>query len=418
MAGQTKQIELRFPAGGVYRRAGYRDSQDVATVRDDAGVKSHHTTPWAVNARPQDVLARRFRGGSRPAFSWGSAVTTPTLPVIAPTAGSTPAYTFGTLYRDRLLLAGSGQGIYCSRQGSYGDWAYGASVGDPARPVVFQLSEGGSVGNTPTALIPHKDSHLIIGTAGELWLLAGDPATGSLQNLSRNAGIVGPRAWAKNDETVFFLASDGLQTVPATGGEPQNLSREKIPLELLDVDGADCLLAYSDLEKGLYIFIEGATYHWFFDLVGGGFWPFTTSVVPNQATTSDGLLTLARNGMEIVIGGTESFTSDVLIGPLRMSSPGNYGRVLNFKGTLGAGSGEVTWKFVLGDTAEAAVENARLAILGDSSYVASYGTLSAGQSHLWYPRVRSPWLVAWLSSTNAWAYESLALELSGSGKWR
>ena len=56
----TKLLELRFPAGGVNRRLGYRDAADAGPP---------YRTPWAVNMRLEDSIARRLRGGSRPGLT-------------------------------------------------------------------------------------------------------------------------------------------------------------------------------------------------------------------------------------------------------------------------------------------------------------------------------------------------------------
>ena len=50
---ESPLVELRFPARGLNRQAGF-DQQEPAT------------TPYCVNVRPFDVLTTRQRGGARP----------------------------------------------------------------------------------------------------------------------------------------------------------------------------------------------------------------------------------------------------------------------------------------------------------------------------------------------------------------
>lgn len=424
----TRHLELHFPLGGVTRVEGFHE---VATRPREI-----YTTPWAVNCRPRDVFERRMRGGSRPGIgSGGLAVPAPPVTVshnaatvynaatgkyslVTATAGAMPtAFSLGTVYRARLLLAG-GNAIYASRQGDIADWNYGEAAGDAGRATMLQLSEAGEYGQTVTAMIPHKDVALLAATAGSLWHLAGDPVTGRLRNLSRDTGIIGANAWTKAGDTILFMAADGLHSVSAAGSDPQNLSAGKVPNELRNLTGQDVLLAYNDDEKGVYVFVQGATYQWFFDLLHGGFWPMTLATVPNQAAVVAGVLRLGRNGSPMTVGTSESITSNVLLGPIRLASPGTFGRVLNLCGAMGQGSGSVAWKLIAGNTAEEAAANGKAAIAGNTSYVVASGTLVAGQSHLEYPRIRAAWVVVWLSASAPWAYESVAMEITQSGKWR
>jgi hypothetical protein len=441
VADSRKIREIRFPAGGIFRRSGYRDSADVTTVLDAGGVKNQHTTPWAINCRPQDVFEKRLRGGSRSSLSFGSGTVTITpvvvtggtvrflnpatkqMTAVSPTVGSLPACTFGTLYRDRLLLAGTGNGIYASRQGDFTDYGYGAVVTDTGRATIYQLAEAGEIGPPATALIPHKDSYLLSASAGGLWSLQGDPVTGVFRNVSRNVGCVGPNAWTKIDDRVVFLAADGLYSCHVSGEGLVPLSHEKVPDELRN-SSALTVLGYNHDERGIYIFVPGGSYHWFYDLTFGGFWPMTTTVVPNQAAITESGLVMALNGVPVVVGGVESIVSHVLLGPIRTSSPSRVGRVMKLQGTMAAILGQslrrndVVWNIVPGDSAEGAVQRAVASIAGASGYVASRGIFTAGQSHSVYPRIRSTWIVLWLSATTPWAYESIMLETTDSGVWR
>lgn len=306
------------------------------------------------------------------------------------------------IYRDRMVQIDSTDtnAVTMSRQGDYDDYEYGKDVGDAGRAFFFQLSEAGEVGEAVTALVPHRDAFLLAATANTLWIVRGDPAAGGgLSNLSRNVGIVSSAAWAKVDESVVFLANDGIYMVQANGGFPVSLSEDRIPQELLDVDSA--VLGYSHDENGVYIFAatDETTESWFFDLVNKGFWPM------DDATPAE---------------------SHLLIGPLPMAGPGSFGRVVSLHGALGLGSGEVTWRIVTGDTAEEAVENAKTAIglyqagstAAAAAYAASSGTLTAGRSHMSYPRTRAVWIVIWLQAASQWAYEGIILETAQSGRWR
>ena len=419
--------ELHFPLAGVNRRLDYGAALPV---------KGPYPTPWAVNCRPQDVFERRLRGGSRPGLALGTGtITIPsvvcsqnrvqvydpptrTMVSVSATSGSLPdAFILGTIYRGRLLLGGADNVVYASRKGNVGDWDYSAVTSDSARPTFFQLSEDREIGRPATALIPDRDILMLAATAGSLWTIHGDPVTGTMRNVSRNVGCVGPAAWTMVDDTAVFLSAEGLYSCQASGEGLKPLSHDKVPDELRGAS-ASTLLGYHHDERGVYIFSPGGNYHWFYDLTHGGFWPFTTNIVPNQAAIIDGGLVLALNGVPVTVGGSESITSHVLIGPLRTSGPTRMGRALKIQATIAAESGYVRWNIIGGDSAEQAAQRGVAAILGDSSHVGSSGTFSGGRSHLFYPRARSAWFVLWLSATSPWAYESVVLETVDAGMWR
>lgn len=426
-ARQVRSIELRFPLAGVDRRGAFQDT----------GLRKEvYGTPWAVNCRSRDPLAGRMRGGSRPAISAGGSAI-PTLPVtvargavstyneatgsstaIIAEVGSAPeSPELGVLYRGRLVLS-SANVLFASRLGNFLDWDYGADAKDQSAATMWQLSEADEVGQDVTALVPFKDQVLIQATTGGIWSLAGDPVSGNLRNVTRNAGIIGSSAWTLVDNTLFFMASNGLWSMGVDGSGMKHLSDEKIPGELQDLTGSAVVLAYNPKEHGVYIFTQGETYQWFYDLEAGAFWPMTMSSVPTGSAVVNGTLRLDCNGTAYQVGGTESITSGVLIGPIRPAPAGNFGQILSIQGSVAEDGGDVTWYLIQGDTAQEACENGKLAMAGSLGYVSAFGTFPAGRSLMSYPRTRSPWFTIWLSSSSAWAFESLLVEISQAGRWR
>jgi len=225
--------------------------------------------------------------------------------------------------------------------------------------------------------------------------LTGDPTTGQLKAVSREVGIIAAGAWCVNHDTVYWLSSRGLYAMTADGSGLKAVSAEKIPDELEDVTDNSCSLTYNHEDRGVYIHRSSGV-SWFYDTVRDQFWPFDT----------------------------DSTDSHVLLGPFRLGQVGAYGRVLNVHGVIAAGSDDVTWRLVTGDTAEEAAANGKAAIeaaLADedyADYVASEGTWSAGRAHMAYPRIRAVWCCLWLHSEGDWAYEALSMDAAISGKWR
>jgi hypothetical protein len=98
--------------------------------------------------------------------------------------------------------------------------------------------------------------------------------------------------------------------------------------------------------------------------------------------------------------------------------------VLNLQGVIAAGSADVNWRLVTGESAEEAAANGKAAITAAlaaspyDDYVASEGTWSAGRAHMAYPRIRAIWCCLWLASEGTWAYEGVSVTTLASGRWR
>ena len=360
-----KTMDIQFPAAGVVRRWGLR----VAADR-----RAPYPAVWATNVRLEDALTNRLRGGS--------------FTGIAAAARVSPEY------RDRAITF-SGNAITAARQGNSSDTTLSTDISDTARPVLFQLAEAGSTGGTVVAVVPHKDAHMLCFTAGETWVLSGDPATGALRRVSDEVGIIGADAWCVNHDTVYFLFSRGLYSVGADGGGLTAVSEDRIPEDLTNVSDSACKLTYQHSDRGVYI-TRSSGVSWFYDTAREGFWPYTL----------------------------DSTTSHVLLGPFALGRPNAKGRVLNLHGITATGSADVLWRIVTGDTAEEAAANGKAGIVADlagtsyATYVASEGTWTAGRSHMAYPRIPAVWCCLWLHSHGSWAFEEIILTATLSGVWR
>lgn len=391
-----KTLQIEFPRLGVVRRYAYRDMADM---------RAPYPTPWSVNCRLQGPLSSRMRGGSweggdSSLLSWSTlslealaALTLSELSELKATWADSRSGDY--VYRDRAITF-SGGVITAARQGDSTDTALSADLSDSARPIIFQLAEADATGDDVVAVVPHKDSFLVCFTAGETWVLSGDPATGTLRRVSDEVGIVAETAWCVNHDTVYFLSEHGLYSVGADGSGLKALSEDAVPEELTGVSDDDCVLTYNHADRGVYCYLSDAAVSWFYDTARDQFWPFTT----------------------------ETNDSHVLLGPMRIGGPDGYGRILRLYGITAESSAAVTWRLVPGDTAEEAAANGKAAITaslagGDfSSYVHSSGAWTAGINNSAYPRTRAQWIVLWLAASGNWAYETAAMTAVLSGKWR
>ncbi len=363
---KPRTMSLRFPSLGIVRRDVYEHAASAVA----------YSCPWALNCRLEDSLTSRLRGGSFTAIN----------------AGSRPSE---ILYRDRVLTF-SDNAITATRVGDHTDTALSGDVSDAMRPALFQLSEAGEVGEDVVALIPHKDMYLHGFAAGETWIQQGDSYTGTRRCVSREVGIIGADAWCVNHDTVYFLSSHGLYSVGADGSGLKALSEDKIPEDLTGVEDSGCTLTYNHADRGVYIHMTSGV-SWFYDVERDQFWPFDS----------------------------DSSNSHVLIGPLRIGGPNQLGLVQTLHCVTAPDSVAVTWRLIVGDSAEEASANGKSAIeayeagTAYDQYVAAIGALEAGRSQASWPRTRGAWAVVWLCSSATWAYERVILEvLSPFGRHR
>jgi hypothetical protein len=317
--------------------------------------------------------------------------------VVADPGQYAPGSTHGAdcIYRDRYVRPVS-QVIYASRQGTYTDWSMSSDISDVARPFVIQLSEAGELGGTITALIPHKDAYLLAATNSSLWVVQGDPtAEGRLQNISRDVGVIGARAWCRDHlDRYFFMSSHGLYTTSASGDGLQALSEDVIPEELTGVTDVNTVLEYDHATRGVRIYIPTASVNWLFETEQNGFWPFKVDA-----------------------------SSHVAIGPIHLNNGETYGRLLRMHGITASGSADVTWRVFVADTAEQVSVTAKAAIEtlvagGTPDGAQSKGVWTAGVNHRSYPRARGLFMILLLSSSGTWGWEGAVCFTEPSGKWR
>ena len=381
--------ELVFPSG-VGRGLSFRQ---------EVGRRERYTCPWAINVRTLDFQGR-LRGGSwtPTAAATPSGVVHSGGHVTADPGNDAPgsSHDADCIYRDRFIRPVN-QAIYASRQFDYTDWDMSSDISDTGRPwPVLQLSEAGEIGGNITALAPHKDAYLLAATSGSLWAVHGDlTVEGRLHNISRDVGMVGPKAWCRDHlDRYYFLSNHGLYTIGASGDGLQALSEDVVPEQLTGITDADTVLEYDHETRSVRIYIPTASVNWLFETERQGFWPFKVGA-----------------------------SSHVAIGPVRLGDGQTYGRVIRMHGITATGSANVTWRVLVADTAEQVSASAKAAIetlvaSGTPANIHSSGTWTAGVNHRSYPRARGLFMILLLSSSGTWGWEGCSIETAPSGKWR
>jgi hypothetical protein len=348
------------------------------------------------------------------------------------------------LYRDRIFLSGSDHVWYCSRQGDPTDWALAGDMGDVGRALAGQIDNAGRVGSVIKAMIPHGDSSMVFASSNSMWLLRGDPTDGTFVQISDEIGIIAPGAWAVSpDGVIAFLSNDGVYLMGSGSEPPKRWSEERIPDELRNIDASASAIsmAYDVRGRGFHLFVTPATglgKHYWLDLDNKALWPvrFQDGHQPICVSRIEGASGLS----EIVMGCKDGYlrkfsdsaatddgseiASHVLIGPFSLSPDDTTDAVLNeIHGILSDSASSVTWRIVMGSSAE---EAADMAVAGIASALAGTAISGIGASGVWgknrnrvvRARARGPWAVVWLSSSAAWSYESVAVVINQLGRLR
>lgn len=348
------------------------------------------------------------------------------------------------LYRGRVILGGKDGMWYASRTGSWSDWDFGGEMGDPSRAIAGQCARAGLMGEPLTAIIPMNDDSLLFASARGLWMLRGDPATGGVVQLSDSVGVIAPNAWAKSSEGILaFLSHDGVYTM-AGASVPQRFSENRVPESLRDVDPLTnvATMAWDARERGFHLFVtpsSGVGTHWWLDVANKAMWPVVLqeghqpTAVARIAGESGGLHDVVLgcadgylrkfSGEATTDDGTD-IESHVLIGPLRLTTDDLSDAILTeVHGVLADNAGAVTWRIVPAVSAEEAADLAVEAVEdvlagNEPTGVACSGTWVELRNRVDRPRVRGPWVTVWLSSTDRWAYEAIALRIAQLGRLR
>lgn len=358
------------------------------------------------------------------------------LTLLTATAGQVPTgCPLACRYLGRLVLAGAEIAPhvwYMSKQFDETNWDYAET--NNQRAVAGVSSEAGVPQKAMTALFTHGDDYCIMACRDQLWRMRGDPAFGgSLMALSHEIGIISQDAWCIGPSgEVVFLSLDGIYVLPPGGdSKPMSLSREKLPLEFLNLDSNNisASLEYDVKDRGVHIFLTpdstGTPTHWWLDWQYKGFWPVTLNS-DHEPTATCTYQSSAIESAGVVLGGRDgflrrydkfaetddgtNFSSYIDIGPIPMGPDGITGTLVSIDGIMAENSGDVTWSVHPGLTFEATV--------GASS--SDSGTWAAGINATARPACRGQAYILKIAGTagSAWAMENVATTVRGSGPRR
>jgi len=366
--------------------------------------------------------------------------------IVEQISGAPSAQPLVALYNDRVILGGADNLWYCSRMTEPTDWDFGADMGDIGRAVAGQLSIAGQHGHTPTAIIPVDNRFLVFACKNSLWVMHGDPATGRMQPVTQNVGIIAPEAWALTpDDIMVFLTNDGVYLWQiGSRSEPARFSDERIPESLKNLDPSTNIITmeYDPTGRGIHLFITpaaGVGTHYWIDLENKALWPVLlssdnqpTAVAKSESDSlpetvmgcSDGYI--RKFDKDAADDDGTAFTSHVLVGPFRIAGDDMHDAILaEVHGLLAdmASGDKVRWSAVMGDTAEGVTDTACEAVDAfvagtPVTGVAASGDWTGGRNKVARTRRRGAWCVIWLRSEKPWAFESISITSRQLGRIR
>lgn len=198
--------------------------------------------------------------------------------------GEMPAFaSIVELHIGRVWLSGDSRyphQWYGTRQNNPFDFLYAQN--DAGSAVAGNNTDAGEAGDIMIDMISYSDDYMLMGCAGKLFVMLGNPCAGGRINLARTSGLLAPRAWCwDNDQTLFLLSVEGLLMIPKGFGQAENITKERYPDFIKDLvynPNADRIsMAYDHENHGITIqkvtMQTGANECWFLDLRTGGFFP-------------------------------------------------------------------------------------------------------------------------------------------------
>lgn len=390
------------------------------------------TTGIGNDAEISDITYRVTRG----AKVYDSS--TDALTIWVPTTGIIPlGCSIIEIFRDRAVMGGDPEnpGIYfMCRSGDFDDFNYGASVTDRTRAIsdLTTTSDGGQLSIPMSAIAAITEDYCLFSAESELYLLRGDPTLGGIMgNISSQIGIGSRTAWCRiPDGSLVFLSRDGLYRFHPSQPFPENLSREKLPDDLIDVvqnTDLTVTLEYDVRFRGVHIFIvpdtAGSSLHYFFNWGTQSFWPTVLADTDHEPFA----MTYNAKSNQVLLGCRDGYirhhdaaatdddgttiNSHLFYGPFRLGVDGTRdGAIDSIHVVLDDASGDAVVDVMVGDDPESA------------SKAASFKsrTVSAGRSNRLPARARgvAGFLKISDSSGSRWVIDSLTLVTQRNGKHR
>lgn len=331
-------------------------------------------------------------------------------------------------YNGRLVLAGNTNyphEWWMSRV--YNPWDFQTATASVSNTYGMAVTSGstdaGQIGDVITALISYGDDFFVFGCSSSLYLLDGDPTYGgTIETLSKTAGIYGARAWCKDHQSnLYFYSGEGLYKADGGRSKPVSLSELVLPKwsEEWEANPSDyrIVATFDPIRNGIVVsqtaLASGANNNYWYDFKTDGFYPenypdtcgIYSSYYYNSIDSStrvllfgcnDGYLrTFYDNNRNDILAddSNSSITSWLTIPVLPLNDSFDCeGKLISLTFDVGGGASSgsfqdsdgFTYELFVGDDAETVLEDVK-----DSATAFTSGTLSAtGRSKKIRPRAR------------------------------
>ena len=333
-----------------------------------------------------------------------------------------------TLYRGRIVMWGlhtDPHNWFMSASGDPLDWDYSPAAISAIQAIAGNNTDAGKIGDVLNCCAPYSDDLMIMGGDHTLWVMRGDPADrGRIDNISYQTGIVGPKAFAWDDENMlYFIGAGQLWRMNAASMQPESISRNRLDVILGSINYAtnEIKLAWDRDNQGLHIFAvpidqpSTAPIHIYWDRRSDSFWrdQFPVTMGPTTAFSFDAD---DPDDRALLLGGWDSYIRYVdasvknddgtAINSYTYLSPLNPGqsiwnaRISRIIAILDSGSDDVTLTAYAEDSVQAAV---------DSSTI-RFATTLVGGRNTFIPRITGNTILFKLSDATAgkaWAMERM-----------
>lgn len=360
--------------------------------------------------------------------------------VLAKTGSTIPTgQSLVCVYRDRAFLSGENNVWYCSRQSDITDWDFGADFEDDGRAIVGAVSDSGRIGRKITAMISNNgDESMMFATENSIWILLGDPATGTLRCVSHEVGVISPTAWATSrDGLTLFLSYDGVYAI-APNVAPYKFSERMLPNDLrnVSVTANTITMEYDPEFDGFHLFITPtagtAGTHWWIDHANRAMWRVSVPIAGtveapiNMNPVAASRVAIGNRNQEVMLGcedgylrkfsatattdDGEALESMVFIGPIPLCSDDAQDAMIDeVHGILGDAALGASYKVFTGKYAEDVADKAKAYQLGTGTDYSASGTWVEGRNKVVRVRSRNPWCIICIEGTGIWAYEAVAI---------
>lgn len=266
----------------------------------------------------------------------------------ATTATPVPTtYAIATIWRNRLVLAGSDHQWIMSKVNDYGNF----DVADTtvARAIAGTnaiYSTPGAVMDKIISLIPWNDDVLIIACDHTMWAIKGDPAYGGSINLLNNGvGILAGNAWTIDPEGALWMVGTG-GVYRFMGGAFELASDQSYSayFQAITRSSTAVTCAWDRDKHGLWIF-RPSSGGLFYDHRKQGFWPIgingNAAFVFDGTAPTDRAIYIGDQGNGVVYKLADANTADnptgvsptpipsyVKIGPLMPNGPHDQAKII------------------------------------------------------------------------------------------